>query len=68
MKVGDLVAWHPSRARHIMPRFVGIVVGEPVGVSPDGPHQVPVVWSESATRTVNDIRDLKVLESTIENW
>ena len=63
MKVGDVVAWTPIRGyfepEHV--KFVGVVTGTPVEYSTTEKTRVPVIWNESTTPTMTDVRDVKLL-------
>lgn len=71
MKVGDVVAWNPTRgvwcAQKV--KFVGVVT-EFVPAS-DTPYategHVYVIWNESTMPTLNDPRDVKVIEVANES-
>lgn len=69
MKVGDVVAWTPIRGyfepQHV--KFVGVVTGTPVEYSTTEKTRVPVIWNESTTPTMTDIRDIKVIEAISES-
>ena len=71
MKVGDVVAWNPTRAAsYPQPvKFVGVVT-EVVPASrlesSDEDH-VYVIWNESTMPTLNDPRDVSVIEVASEN-
>ena len=69
MKVGDVVAWMPTRAMYPgqKVKFVGIVTGAPVEYSTTDKTRVPVIWNESTIPTMTDIRDVKVIEATNES-
>ena len=71
MKVGDVVAWTPTRgvwcAQKV--KFVGVVTGVVPASrlrSSDVDH-VYVLWNESTIPTLNDPRDVKVIETTNES-
>lgn len=72
MKVGDVVAWLPTRGLYPEQKvkFVGVVT-EVVPASrlesSDEDH-VYVIWNESTMPTLNDPRDVKVIETTSESW
>ena len=71
MKVGDVVAWAPLRGAWCAQKvkFVGVVT-EVVPAS-DTPFategHVYVIWNESTIPTLNDPRDVKVIEATNES-
>ena len=71
MKVGDVVAWRPARGAWCAQKvkFVGIVT-EVVPASrlksSDEDH-VYVIWNESTIPTLNDPRDVKVIEADSES-
>lgn len=69
MKVGDVVAWVPTRgvfgSQEV--KFVGIVTGKRVENKFGEPDRVPVIWSESTTPTMTDVRDVKVIEASNES-
>ena len=69
MKVGDVVAWMPTRGMYPdqKVKFVGVVTGAPVEYSTTDKTRVPVIWNESTIPTMTDIRDVKVIEATNEN-
>jgi len=60
MKVADLVSWAPFGLSEPT-LFVGIVLGEEVEY-PDC-TRVLVLWNESATPTMSDKENLKILSS-----
>mgnify|MGYP001265250387 FL=1 len=71
MKVGDVVAWTPTRmgawcAQKV--KFVGVVTGVHLAGSwsTNEPH-IYVLWNESTIPTLNDPRDVKVIEVTNES-
>ena len=71
MKVGDVVVWTPTRGAYCPQKvkFVGIVtaLGTPQSwADNDDPH-VYVIWNESTMPTLNDPRDVKVIEATNES-
>ncbi len=71
MKVGDVVAWIPTRGYYDRQKvkFVGVVtevVPASRLASSDEDH-VYVIWNESVIPTLNDPRDVKVIETTNEN-
>ena len=73
MKVGDVVAWIPHRGASWYDqkvKFVGIVTAAPSEFLYDGDHRqcVSVIWNESTKPTLNDTRDLRVLEKINEDW
>ena len=68
MKVGDVVTWTPTRGVYCSQKvkFVGIVTG--VNSDHDiyeDPH-IYVIWNESTIPTLNDPRDVKVIEASNE--
>ncbi len=71
MKVGDVVAWTPTRGAYCSQKvkFVGVVT-EVVPAS-DTPFategHVYVIWNESTIPTLNDPRDVKVIEVISES-
>ena len=73
MKVGDVVAWNPTRAARYTQKvkFVGVVTEvapawrEPPDDTTEG--HVYVIWNESTIPTLNDARDVKVIEETNES-
>jgi len=69
MKVGDVVAWVPTRgvfgSQEV--KFVGIVTGKRVENKFGEPDRVPVIWCESTTPTMTDVRDVKVIEASNES-
>tara|TARA_B100000282_G_C31681483_1_gene466945 strand:- start:228 stop:446 length:219 start_codon:yes stop_codon:yes gene_type:complete len=71
MKVGDVVAWRPARgvwcAQKV--KFVGVVTEViPASGTPYATEgHVYVIWNESTIPTLNDPRDVKVIEETNEN-
>ena len=70
MKVGDVVAWTPTRGaswRHKV-KFVGVVTEVHLAGSwsTNEPH-IYVIWNESTIPTLNDPRDVKVIEATNES-
>ena len=71
MKVGDVVAWLPLKLEGYAQKvkFVGVVT-EVVPASrlesSDEDH-VYVIWNESTIPTLNDPRDVKVIEVANEN-
>ncbi len=69
MKVGDVVAWTPTRGvfGHQKVKFVGIVTGERVENKFGEPDRVPVIWSESTIPMMTDVRDVKVIEAFNES-
>ena len=70
MKVGDVVAWNPTRAAAYPQKvkFVGVVTGiEPAPVRPPTEPHIYVLWNESTIPTLNDPRDVKVIEATSES-
>ena len=69
MRVGDVVAWIPTRGVYDRQKvkFVGIVTGEPVEHTSTGQTRVPVIWSESTIPAMTDARDIKVIEATNES-
>ena len=69
MKIGDVVAWMPTRGMYPRQKvkFVGVVTGTPVEYSTTNKTRVPVIWNESTIPTMTDIRDVKVIEATNEN-
>lgn len=70
MQVGDVVAWNPTRAACYPQKvkFVGIVTSTPYSGKGNVDTHVSVIWMESTSPTLNDIRDLKVLETSNESW
>lgn len=70
MKVGDVVAWNPTRAAGYPQKvkFVGVVTEfVPANSwSTNIPH-VYVIWNESTIPTLNDPRDVSVIEETNES-
>ena len=69
MKIGDVVAWIPTRGSFDRQKvkFVGIVTGKRVEYEFGAPVRVPVIWNESTIPTMTDIRDVKVIEATNES-
>ena len=69
MKIGDVVAWIPIRGYYDRQKvkFVGIVTGPPAEYSTTNKTRVPVIWNESTTPTMTDVRDVKVIESAHES-
>ena len=73
MKVGDVVAWNPTRGvwRAQKVKFVGVVteVVPASGIDYDTTEgqAVYVIWNESTIPTLNDPRDVKVIEAANEN-
>tara|TARA_B100000683_G_scaffold205650_1_gene199350 strand:- start:736 stop:957 length:222 start_codon:yes stop_codon:yes gene_type:complete len=72
MKVGDVVAWNPTRAAAYPQKvkFVGVVTEVvPASRIDYGPAEghVYVIWNESTIPTLNDPRDVKVIETTNES-
>tara|TARA_Y100000114_G_C11746038_1_gene321616 strand:+ start:945 stop:1163 length:219 start_codon:yes stop_codon:yes gene_type:complete len=71
MKVGDVVTWNPTRAGAYPQKvkFVGVVT-EVVPAS-DTPYategHVYVIWNESTIPTLNDPRDVSVIEEANES-
>ena len=71
MKVGDVVAWNPTRAAAYPQKvkFVGVVT-EVVPASrlesSDEDH-IYVIWNESTIPTLNDPRDVSVIEVANES-
>ena len=70
MKVGDVVAWNPTRAAAFPQKvkFVGVVTEfVPANSwSTNIPH-VYVIWNESTIPTLNDPRDVSVIEVANES-
>ena len=71
MKVGDVVAWTPTRGVYCSQKvkFVGVVT-EVVPAScleSSEEDHVYVLWNESTIPTLNDPRDVKVIETTNES-
>ena len=71
MKVGDVVGWRPTRGAWCAQKvkFVGViteVVPASRLASSDEDH-IYVIWNESTIPTLNDPRDVKVIEETNEN-
>ena len=70
MKVGDVVAWNPTRGAEVVKKvkFVGVVteVVPANSWSTNIPH-VYVIWNESTIPTLNDPRDVSVIEATNES-
>ena len=70
MKVGDVVAWNPTRGAAFPQKvkFVGVVTEfVPANSwSTNIPH-VYVIWNESTIPTLNDPRDVKVIEADSES-
>ena len=70
MKVGDVVAWNPTRgvwcAQKV--KFVGVVteVHTAGSWSTNEPH-IYVLWNESTIPTLNDPRDVRVIEVNNED-
>ena len=66
MKVGDVVAWTPTRGVYCSPKpkFVGIVtaLGTPQSWADNADPHIYVIWNESTAPTLNDPRDVKVIE------
>ena len=64
MKVGDVVAWNPTRGAQAVKKvkFVGVVTGiEPArSWSTNIPH-VYVIWNELTMPTLNDPKDISVI-------
>ena len=64
MKVGDVVAWTPTRGVYCAQevKFVGVVTGicSDRDIYKD-PH-IYVIWNESTMPTLNDPRDVKVID------
>ena len=60
MKVGDVVAWTPTRGAQAVKKvkFVGVVTG--IEPAPVRPH-IYVLWNESTIPTLNDPRDISVI-------
>ena len=69
MKVGDVVAWMPTRGMYPAQKvkFVGVVTGPPAEYSTTNKTRVPVIWSESTIPTMTDIRDVKIIEEISES-
>ena len=69
MKVGDVVAWVPTRGTYPgqKVKFVGVVTGPPAEYSTTNKTRVPVIWSESTIPTMTDIRDVKIIEEISES-
>ena len=69
MKVGDVVAWIPTRGMYDRQKvkFVGVVTGPPVEYSTTDKTRVPVIWNESTMPTMTDVRDVRVIEATNES-
>ena len=73
MKVGDVVTWNPTRtaAYPQKVKFVGVVteVVPASGIDYDTTEgqAVYVLWNESTIPTLNDPRDVKVIEATNES-
>ena len=70
MKVGDVVAWTPTRGVYCSQKvkFVGVVTGiELAPVQPPTEPHIYVLWNESTIPTLNDPRDVKVIEETNES-
>ena len=71
MKVGDVVAWTPTRGVYCAQKvkFVGVVT-EVIPAS-DTPYategHVYVLWNESTIPTLNDPRDVRIIETTSES-
>ena len=70
MKIGDVVAWLPTRGLYPEQKvkFVGVVTGVVPASrlkSSDEDH-VYVIWNESTIPTLNDPKDVKVIETTNE--
>ena len=71
MKVGDVVAWNPTRgvwcAQKV--KFVGVVTEVvPASCTPYSTEgHVYVIWNESTMPTLNDPRDVKVIEVVNED-
>ena len=70
MKVGDVVAWNPTRAAAYPQKvkFVGVVTEVLLAGSwsTNEPH-IYVIWNESTIPTLNDPRDVKVIEVANES-
>lgn len=71
MKVGDVVAWMPIRGVRCSQKvkFVGVVTEViPASCTPYATEgHVYVLWNESTIPTLNDPRDVKVIEATNES-
>ena len=72
MKVGDVVAWTPTRGAYCAQKvkFVGVVTGVDSDRSEIAHYADPhiyVLWNESTLPTLNDPRDVKVIEATNES-
>ena len=68
MKVGDVVAWVPIRGAQTQEvKFVGVVTGVCSDQDIYRDSHVYVIWNESTIPTLNDPRDVKVIEATNEN-
>ena len=70
MKVGDVVAWTPTRGAWCAQKvkFVGVVTGiVPASrLRSSAEDHVYVIWNESTIPTLSDTRDVKVIETTNE--
>jgi len=68
MKAGDLVAWAPTRGAAYPQdvKFVGIVTEVDLYSPTNGPR-IRVIWNESTIPTLNDPRDVYLIEATSES-
>ena len=69
MKPGDVVAWVPTRhaAYPQDVKFVGIVTEVVFACRGTNEPRIRVIWNESTIPTLNDPRDVKVVEATNES-
>ena len=70
MKVGDVVAWNPTRAAAYPQKvkFVGVVTEVcPTGSWSTNESHIYVLWNESTIPTLNDPRDVSVIEVANES-
>ena len=70
MKVGDVVARNPTRGAWCAQKvkFVGVVTEVVIApVRPPTEPHIYVIWNESTIPTLNDPRDVKVIEATNES-